>query len=52
MGETITWPLKHVVDVSEVIDRLDDGAEVYTRHFRDYEAYCVFETMLSGGFDS
>lgn len=48
-GETITWSLKHLVDVSEIQDDLSDGAEVYTRHFRDYAAYRTFETMLSGG---
>ena len=48
-GETITWSLKHLVDVSEIQDELSDGSEVYTRHFRDYAAYRTFETMLSGG---
>jgi Domain of unknown function (DUF4288) len=47
-GETIKWSLKHLVDVSEIDDSLGDGAEVYTRHFRDYEAYRSFETLLSG----
>jgi hypothetical protein len=47
-GETINFLLKHLVDVSEINDNLGDGAEVYTRHFRDYEAYRAFETMLSG----
>ena len=48
-GETITWSLKHLIDVCEVQDGLGDGAEVYTRHFRDFQAYRTFETMLSGG---
>lgn len=47
-GETITWSLKRLADVSEIVDKIDDGAEVYTRFFRDYEAYCAFEaTPLS-----
>jgi uncharacterized protein DUF4288 len=50
-GEMITWTFKHLIDVSEVDDDLVDGAEVYTRHFRDYEAYRAFETMLSGRGD-
>ena len=45
MGETITWSLKHLVDVSEVTDRIDDKAEIYTRHFYNYEAYRAFEMM-------
>jgi hypothetical protein len=48
-GETITWTLKHVVDVSDVVDdTLDDGATVYARHFRAYDAYRRFEPLLSG----
>jgi hypothetical protein len=47
-GETITWSLKRLVDISEIADKIDDGAEIYTRHFRDYEAYRAFrETPLS-----
>jgi hypothetical protein len=45
MGETVTLSLKRLVDVSEIVDRIDDGAEIYTRHFTDYDAYCTFETM-------
>jgi Domain of unknown function (DUF4288) len=51
-GETITWSLKHLIDVSEINDPLDDGAEIYTRHFRNYEAYRAFEPMLSGEIDN
>jgi len=50
-GETIQYHMKHLVDVVEINDRLGDQAEIYTRHFRDYEAYRAFETMLSGGLD-
>ncbi len=45
-GETITWTLKHLIDVSEISDEIGDGAEIYTRHFRDYQAYYAFETLL------
>src|SRR5579871_5708105 len=42
-GETITWSLKTVVDVSAVLaQKLEDGAELYARHFRDYQAYSAF----------
>ncbi|MEU5436045.1 DUF4288 domain-containing protein [Streptomyces sp. NPDC020719] len=49
LGETVTWKLLHVVDVSEVADpEPGDGAELYTRHFRNYDAYRSFEPLLSG----
>lgn len=49
LGETITWRLRHVVDVSEVLDaELGDGSELYSRHFRNYAAYHAFEPLLSG----
>ncbi|NUS42461.1 MAG: DUF4288 domain-containing protein [Mycobacteriaceae bacterium] len=48
-GERITWRLRTVVDVNEVLDpELADGAEIYARHFRDYDSYAAFEPMLSG----
>jgi hypothetical protein len=48
-GEPVTWRLRTVVDVNEVLDpELGDGAEVYARHFRDYDAYAAFEPLLSG----
>ncbi|MFI5801626.1 DUF4288 domain-containing protein [Streptomyces sp. NPDC051561] len=48
-GDLITWKLLHVVDVNEVLDTpLHDGADLYTRHFRDYRAYRAFEPLLSG----
>ncbi|HEX2087222.1 MAG TPA: DUF4288 domain-containing protein [Solirubrobacteraceae bacterium] len=47
-GATISWSLKRVVDVNEVLDdELDDGATVYARHFRDYDAYRRFEPLLA-----
>jgi hypothetical protein len=42
-GETITWSLKHVVDVSKITGPIGDGAEIYTRHFHNYDAYRAFE---------
>ncbi|MFJ2738770.1 DUF4288 domain-containing protein [Streptomyces sp. NPDC087440] len=48
-GERITWKLLHVVDVSEVLDTtLRDGADLYSRHFKNYEAYRAFEPLLPG----
>ncbi|MFD8790977.1 DUF4288 domain-containing protein [Streptomyces vinaceus] len=48
-GEPVTWTLRQLVDVAEVPDdRLGDGAELYTRHFRDFAAYTAFEPLLSG----
>jgi hypothetical protein len=29
-------------------DANTDGAEIYARHFRDYQAYKEFEPLLSG----
>lgn len=49
LGDTVSWRLLHVVDVSEVGETdLGDGSEVYTRHFRNYAAYRSFEPLLSG----
>lgn len=46
-GDTITWSFRHLVDVTEVDDPLGDGAEVYTRHFKDYHAYLAVEPLAS-----
>jgi hypothetical protein len=44
MGETINWSLQEIVDVNPVLDdSLDDGADLYVRHFRNYDAYREFE---------
>ena len=40
-GETIRWSFERVVDISEIADTIADGAEIYTRHFHDYAAYCA-----------
>jgi hypothetical protein len=48
-GVSITWSLKQVIDVNQVLYNPDtDGAEIYARHFRDYQAYAEFEPLLSG----
>lgn len=48
-GQLIRWELRHVVDVARVLsDVLDDGAELYARHFKSYEAYRAFEPLLGG----
>jgi Domain of unknown function (DUF4288) len=50
MGESITWTLKHILDVSPILsENFEHGAEIYTRFFRNYEAYVAFEPILSGG---
>jgi hypothetical protein len=47
-GETVTWTLKEIVDVNQVLcDSISDGVEIYSRHFRDYQAYSEFEPLLS-----
>ncbi|MCX5206631.1 DUF4288 domain-containing protein [Streptomyces sp. NBC_00237] len=46
-GERITWKLLHVVDVNEVLDAsLGDRADLYSRHFKNYDAYRAFEPLL------
>lgn len=48
-GELITWKLDRVVDVCLAVDdEITDGAELYSRHFRDYDAYWNFEPLLGG----
>jgi hypothetical protein len=39
-GETIRWRFERIVDIQSISDALEDTAEVYTRHFYDYDAYC------------
>lgn len=48
-GDSIVWKLKHIIDVNQVLyDTNTDGAEIYARHFRNYQAYKEFEPLLSG----
>ncbi|MDV2995110.1 MAG: hypothetical protein N4J56_004764 [Chroococcidiopsis sp. SAG 2025] len=47
--DTITWTCKQIIDVNSVLyDDFGDVTEIYARHFRNYEAYCQFEPLLSG----
>ena len=49
LGENITLTLKHVVDVSPILsENFVHGADMYARHFRNYQAYIAFEPFLSG----
>ena len=44
-GQTISWTCRKIVEVTEIIDNaLSDGAEIYGRYFRDFDAYEQFET--------
>ena len=48
-NDTITWSLKQVVDVNSVLyNDFDDVTNLYARHFWNYEAYRLFEPLLSG----
>ncbi len=45
-GETISWQIKQIVDVSAVLDdTLSDYTDLYARHFRDFSGYKEFETL-------
>jgi hypothetical protein len=50
-GETITWSSQQVIDVNSVLDDDFDSSEdivdLYARHFRNYDAYQLFEPLLS-----
>lgn len=47
-GQTITWFIKQILDINSVLDdKCEDVTELYARHFRNYEAYCSFEPLLS-----
>ncbi|MDA3646087.1 DUF4288 domain-containing protein [Saccharopolyspora indica] len=44
--ELITWKLKQVVEVKPLEDAtFDDGTEIYSRFFRNYQAYNSFEPL-------
>jgi hypothetical protein len=49
-GEPVSWSLKHVVDVAEVLEEETGGEPeaLYARHFRSYDAYRAFEPQLGG----
>lgn len=49
-GENITLTVKHIIDVWPALsENFEHGADLYTRHFRNYQAYVAFEPHLSGG---
>ena len=51
-GETITWKLKHIIDVTSALEAdLGVDADLHSRHFRDYQAYRSFEPFLSGSIE-
>lgn len=42
----VTWKLKQVVEVKPLEDAtLDDGSELYSRFFRNHEAYADLDTL-------
>ena len=48
-GETITWSFKEIIDVNNILSENleEEVTDLYTRHFRNYKAYCEFEPFLS-----
>lgn len=47
-GQTITWFVKQIVDINNVLDdTFEDVSDLYVRHFCNYEAYSLFEPLLS-----
>lgn len=48
-GQTVSWRLLEIVDVAAIGEtELRHGSELYTRHFRDFNAYKKFEPALEG----
>ncbi|MFE7747310.1 DUF4288 domain-containing protein [Nocardia sp. NPDC057455] len=46
-GDTITITPTAVIDVvAALTDDLSEGGDLYSRHFRDFEAYSKMETLL------
>lgn len=47
-GQHVVMKLKHVIDINAAFDTdLTQDADLYERHFRDFEAYGRFESALS-----
>ncbi|MCH8614166.1 DUF4288 domain-containing protein [Arsenicicoccus dermatophilus] len=47
-GESIVWTFDRVVDVAPLLDEdLAQDADLYTRHFRDHDAYVRFDRSLT-----
>ncbi|MGI5222377.1 DUF4288 domain-containing protein [Nocardia sp. CA-290969] len=48
-GDNITVTPTAVIDVvAALTDDLSEGGDLYSRHFRDFEAYAKWETLLDG----
>ncbi|MFR9752770.1 DUF4288 domain-containing protein [Nocardia sp. 004] len=48
-GYNVTVTPTAVIDiVAALIDDLSEGGDLYSRHFRDFEAYSKWEPMLNG----
>lgn len=48
-GYNVTVTPTAVIDVvAALIDDLSEGGDLYSRHFRDFEAYSKWEPMLDG----
>lgn len=46
-GRLVTWSLERIVDVAPTIhDPAMDGAEVYARHFENFDDYVRFESLM------
>jgi len=49
-GETVRWSLEQIVDVVPILaDVLQNGTEIYTRHFRNLDDYVRFESLVKKG---
>lgn len=52
-GEQVRWTLHRIVDIAPVLyEDVDDFTELYSRHFRDWDAYRRFEPLLDGSVDA
>ncbi|MEL6493752.1 MAG: DUF4288 domain-containing protein [Cyanobacteria bacterium J06623_7] len=48
-GKTVSHSLIKIVDINNVLDDdLQDGGNIYARHFRNFAAYSAFEPLISG----
>lgn len=48
LGEVITLSVKQVLDVAPALDDdLTRGADLYSRHFTNFDAYRAFEPLMS-----
>ena len=47
-GETITNSFKLLADIQLIQSKPEHGTSIYTRFFRNYDAYAAFEPLLEG----